>query len=123
MHKRDWVHVTYCHSHALQLVVGDTIKAIKIMRGSLGAAFELTKVIKCSMILKSYKKIKYSPKGASSRLRKDYAARIYNVERVLSLTVLVMGTSKISLTSLSTSDIISFWDPFNDEKFLLLLLF
>ena len=67
--------MTYCHSHALQLVVGDTIKAIKIMRGSLGAAFELTKVIKCSMILKSYKKIKYSPKGASSRLRKDYAAR------------------------------------------------
>ena len=33
--------------------VGDTVKAIKIMRGSLDAAFELTKVIKCSMFLKS----------------------------------------------------------------------
>ena len=39
--------------HALQLVDGDTIKAIKIIRGSLDAAFELTKVIKCSMFLKS----------------------------------------------------------------------
>ena len=39
--------------HALQLVDGDTIKAIKIIRGSLDAGFELTKVIKCSMFLNS----------------------------------------------------------------------
>ena len=44
MHKRDWVRLTYCHGHAFQLVDGDTIKAIKIIRGSLDAAFELTKV-------------------------------------------------------------------------------
>ena len=34
---------------ALQLAEGDTIKAIKRIRGSLDAAFELTKVIKCSL--------------------------------------------------------------------------
>ena len=38
-----------------------------------------------------------------------------NVERDLSLTALVVGTSKISLTSLSTSDSNSFRDAFNDE--------
>ena len=43
----------YCYGQALQLADGDTIKAIKIIRGSLDAAFELTKVIKCSMFLKS----------------------------------------------------------------------
>ena len=43
----------YCYGKALQLVDGDTIKAIKIIRGSLDAAFELTKVINCSMFLKS----------------------------------------------------------------------
>ena len=31
----------------------DAIEATKIIRGSLDAAFELTKVIKCSMFLKS----------------------------------------------------------------------
>ena len=41
-----------CYSQALQLADGGTIKAIKIIRGSLDAAFELTKVIKCSMFLK-----------------------------------------------------------------------
>ena len=38
-----------------------------------------------------------------------------NVECDLSLTAIVMGTSKISSTSLSTSDTNSFWDAFNDE--------
>ena len=37
----------------IQLADGDTIKAIKRIRGSLATAFELTKVIKCSMFLKS----------------------------------------------------------------------
>ena len=37
------------------------------------------------------------------------------VEHDLSLTVLVVGTVKISLTGLSTSDTNSFWDAFNDE--------
>ena len=53
MHKRDWVYLQCCYGHGLKLVVGDTIKVIKIMRGSLDAAFELTKVFKCSMFLKS----------------------------------------------------------------------
>ena len=47
------VHLTYCGGPALQLVDGDTIKPMQIIRGSLDAAFELTKVIKCSMFLKS----------------------------------------------------------------------
>ena len=34
-------HCTHCHGLALPLVVGETIKAIKIMRGILEAAFKL----------------------------------------------------------------------------------
>ena len=45
------------------------------------------------------------------------------IERDLSLTALVAGTSMISSTSLSISDTNSFWDAFNDEMLLLLLLF
>ena len=65
----------YCHGQALSLIDGDTIKAIKIIRGSLDAAFELTKVMKCSLFLKSHKKNQIVPKreGASSKLRKDNA--------------------------------------------------
>ena len=37
-------HLTHYHGHALQLVVSETIKAIKIMRGTLDAAFELNKL-------------------------------------------------------------------------------
>ena len=43
-------HVTHCHGHALQLVVSDTIKAIKILRGTLDAAFEVNKLIKYSVV-------------------------------------------------------------------------
>ena len=43
-------HLTHCHGHALELAVGETIKAIKIMRGTLEAAFELNKLIKYSMV-------------------------------------------------------------------------
>ena len=38
-----------------------------------------------------------------------------NVEHDLSLKALVVGTVKISWTSLTTSDTNSFWDAFNDE--------
>ena len=37
-------HLTHCHGTALQLVVGESIKAIKIMTGTLDAAFELNKL-------------------------------------------------------------------------------
>ena len=40
---------------------------------------------------------------------------LHNNEWDISLTALVVGTSKISLTSLSTSDTINFRDAFNDE--------
>ena len=68
--------MTYCHGHVLQLADGDTIKAIKVITGSLDAAFELAKVIKYSMFLKSQEKIKFFPKreGASNRLRKENTA-------------------------------------------------
>ena len=39
-------HLARCHCHA----VTDTIKAIKIMRGTLDAAFELNKLIRYSMV-------------------------------------------------------------------------
>ena len=42
-------HLTHCHSHALQLAVGETMETIKTMRGTLDAAFELIKLIKYSM--------------------------------------------------------------------------
>ena len=37
-------YLTHYHGHALQLVVGKTIKAIKIMIGTLDVAFELNKL-------------------------------------------------------------------------------
>ena len=51
-------YLTHCHGQALQLAVGETIKAIKIMRCTLDVASELNKLIKYSMVQKSYKKIK-----------------------------------------------------------------
>ena len=53
VYKRDWVYLAYFYGQAVQLADGDTIKAIKRIRGSLDAAFELTNVIKCSVFLKS----------------------------------------------------------------------
>ena len=41
--------MTHCYGHALQLAVGDTIKAIKLMGDTLDAAFEVNKVIKYSL--------------------------------------------------------------------------
>ena len=38
-----YVHLVHYYGHTLQLVVGETIKAIKIIRGTLDAAFELNK--------------------------------------------------------------------------------
>ena len=40
----------HCHGPALPLAVGDTIQAIKIMRETLGADFELNQFIKYSMV-------------------------------------------------------------------------
>ena len=37
-------HLTHYHGHALQLVLGENIKTIKIMRGTLDAAFEFNKL-------------------------------------------------------------------------------
>ena len=37
-------HLTHYHGHALQFFVGETIKAIKIMRGTLDTATELNKL-------------------------------------------------------------------------------
>ena len=48
-------------------------------------------------------------------LTQRWLAAIHNVEHDLSLTTLVAGSDKISLTSLSTSDTNYFWDEFNDE--------
>ena len=47
-------HLTHYHGHALQLVVGETIKAIKIIRGTLDAAFELNKLQILSKKAKSF---------------------------------------------------------------------
>ena len=38
------------HGQVLQLAIGETIKAIEIIRGTLDATFELNKLIKYSMI-------------------------------------------------------------------------
>ena len=43
-------HLTHCHGYTLQLAVGETIKAIKIMRGTLDVVFLLNEVIKYSMV-------------------------------------------------------------------------
>ena len=43
-------HLTHCHGYTLQLAVGKTIKAIKIMRGTLDVAFEQNKLIKYTMV-------------------------------------------------------------------------
>ena len=43
-------HLTHCHGHTLHLAVGETIKTIEIMRGTLDAAFELNKRTKYSML-------------------------------------------------------------------------
>ena len=37
-------YLTHYHRYTLQLVVGETIKVIKIMRGTLDAVFELSKL-------------------------------------------------------------------------------
>ena len=66
--------LTHCHGHALQLAVGGTIKAIKIMRSTLDAAFEFNKLKSNTLLFKNHRtEIKYSLKRerAFSRLRED----------------------------------------------------
>ena len=43
-------YLTHCHGYTLQLAVGETIKVIKIMRGTLDVVFLLNKLIKYSMV-------------------------------------------------------------------------
>ena len=43
-------HLTHCHGHTLQLAVGETIKKIEIMKGTLDSAFELNKLTKYPMV-------------------------------------------------------------------------
>ena len=43
-------HLTHCHGYTLQLAVCETIKTMKIMRGTLDVAFLLNKLIKYSMV-------------------------------------------------------------------------
>ena len=47
-------HLTHYHGHALQLVVGENIKAIKIIRGALDATFELNKLQMLSKKARSF---------------------------------------------------------------------
>ena len=47
-------HAHLIHGHALQLVVGEIIKAIKIIRGTLDAAFELNKLQIISKKVRSF---------------------------------------------------------------------
>ena len=54
-------HFTHCHGHTLSLAVSDNINVIKIMRGSIDAAFKLNKLIKYSIITER----------AFNRLRED----------------------------------------------------
>ena len=43
-------HLTHCHGHTLHLAVGETIKSIEMMRGTLDAAFALNRLTKYSMV-------------------------------------------------------------------------
>ena len=47
-------HLTHYHGHALRLVVDETIKAIKIMRGTVDAALELNKLQTLSKKARSF---------------------------------------------------------------------
>ena len=50
-------HLTHYHGHVLQLVVGETIKAIKIKRDTLDAAFELNKLQMLSKKTRSFQQV------------------------------------------------------------------
>ena len=49
-------HLRHCHDHALQLAVGETIKARDKMRSNLDAAFEMNKLTRYSMVKNHGKK-------------------------------------------------------------------
>ena len=68
-------HFTHCHGYTLQLAVGETIKAIKIMRGTLDKLLYWINVLYGFKIIDKKIIIKCSPKreGASNRLREDTA--------------------------------------------------
>ena len=51
------IQLTHYHGHALQLVVSETIKAIKIIRRTLDAAFELNKLQILSKKARSFQQV------------------------------------------------------------------
>ena len=73
-----------CHGKALQLAVGGTIKAVKLIRSTLDATFDLNKLIK------------YSPKreGALNRLREGTVPR-NSVYRILCPTRWSVGGASL----------------------------
>ena len=79
-------HLTHYHGDALQLVVGETIKAIKTMRVTLDAAIELNK-------------LRYSLKRqeASNRLREDTAPGNFRDKALCSNRRTVRGTLSQSI--------------------------
>ena len=88
--------LTHCYGCALQLAVCDTIKAIKLMRDILDAAFEVNKFIK------------YSPKRerAFKRLRKKTAPENSGY-RILCLT-------RWTVRAVSLQSILDNWDVFQE---------
>ena len=62
-----------CHGKALQLAVGGTIKAVKLIRSTLDATFDLNKLIK------------YSPKreGALNRLREGDCTKKFCLQNIM----------------------------------------
>ena len=88
--------MTHCYGHALQLAVGDTIKAIKLTRGTLDAAFELNKLIK------------YSPKRerAFNRLREETTPGNSGYR--------TLCPTRWTVRAVSLQSILDNWDVFQD---------
>ena len=88
--------VTHCCGHALQLAVSDIIRAIKLMRDTPDAAFELNKLIK------------YSPKRerAFNRLRKETAPGSSGYR--------TLCPTRWTVRAVSLQSILESWDVFQE---------
>ena len=88
--------LTHCYGHALQLAVSDTIRAIKLMRNILDAAFEMHKLIK------------YSPKRerAFNRLRGETAPGNSDYR--------TLCPTRWTVRAVSLQDILDNWDVFQE---------
>ena len=88
--------LTHCYGHALQLAVSDTIRAIKLMRDILDAAFEMHKLIK------------YSPKRerAFNRLRGETAPGNSDYR--------TLCPTRWTVRAVSLQDILDNWDVFQE---------